>query len=71
MLIQLFPLFWKAVGIVENNCNLQVVAVRNNGASSNRTMHRMHLQMEEVKFNDSVVYRTITGLVRLVKLPGN
>ena len=25
--IQLFPLFWNVVGIVEDNCNLQVVAV--------------------------------------------
>ena len=49
--IQLFPLFWKAEGIVEDNCNLQVVAVRSDGASSNRTMYRM-------QFNDSVVYRT-------------
>ena len=57
--IQLFPLFWKAVGIVEDNSNLQVVVVTSDGASSNRTMYRMHLQMEEVKFNDSVVYRTI------------
>ena len=43
--IQLFPLFWKAVGIVEDNCNLQVVAV-SDGASSNRTMYCIHLQME-------------------------
>ena len=30
--VQMFPLFWKAVGICEENCNLKVVG---NGASSN------------------------------------
>ena len=33
--IQLFPLYWKDVNIVEDNCNLQVVAVTSDGASSN------------------------------------
>ena len=45
--IQLFPLFWKAVDIVEDNCNLQVVTVTSDAASSNQTMYHMHLQMED------------------------
>ena len=59
---QLFPLFWKAVGILEDKCNLQVVAVTSDGASSNRTMHRMHAKMERVDFSESlddcVIYKT-------------
>ena len=43
--IQLFPLFWNAVGILEENCKLKVVGVTCDGASSNRRMFRMHLAM--------------------------
>ena len=31
--VQLFPLFWKAVGILEDKCNLQVIAVTSEGTS--------------------------------------
>ena len=34
--VQMFPLFWKAVGICKENCNLKVVGVTDDGASSNR-----------------------------------
>ena len=33
--VQMFPLFWKAVGICEENCNLKVVGVTSDGVSSN------------------------------------
>ena len=59
--VQMFPLFWKEVGICEENCNLKVVGVTSDGTFSNRSMCRMHLNMtkaEDVN-NDDVVYRTL------------
>ena len=47
--VQMFPLFWKAVGICEENCNLKVVGVTSDGASSNRSMYRMHLNMTKAE----------------------
>ena len=38
---QIFPLFWKAVNILEN-INLKVIAVTADGASPNRKFFRMH-----------------------------
>ena len=58
--IQLFPLFWKAVGILEENCKLKVVGVTCDGASSNRRMFRMHLAMtsdEDINEDVDVIYR--------------
>lgn len=43
--VQLFPLFWKAVGILEDNCELKVVAVTSDGASANRTFYKIHESM--------------------------
>ena len=40
--VQLFPLFWKAVGILEENVRMKVVGATSEGASPNRTMYRMH-----------------------------
>ena len=59
--LQLFPLFWKAVSILEDRCNLKVVGVTSDGASPNRRMYRMHLRMTKVEDmnNDvDVTYRT-------------
>eukprot|EP00794_Sanderia_malayensis_P013195 gene13195-14544_t len=58
--IQLFPLFWKAVGICELKCNLKVVGVTSDGASPNRKMYRMHsyLTRDEDCNNVKVTYRT-------------
>ena len=47
--IQLFTLFWKAVGIQEENVQLKVVGVTSDGASPNRRMYRMHLHMIRVE----------------------
>ena len=58
---QLFPLFWKAVSILEDNCNLKVVGVTSDGASPNRRMYRMHLRMtkiEDVNNDVDVTYKT-------------
>ena len=60
--MQMFPLFWKAVGICEENCNLKVVRVTSDGVSSNRSMYRMHLNMtkeEDINDDVDVVYRTL------------
>ena len=58
--LQLFPLFWKAVSILEDRCNLKVVGVTSDGASPNRRMYRMHLRMTKVDMNNDVdvTYRT-------------
>jgi len=58
---QLFPLFWKAVGICETSCRLKIVATTCDGASPNRKMFRMHFQMErdeDSNPNVDVCYRT-------------
>lgn len=39
---QLFPLFWRAVAILEKTCKLKVVAATADGASPNRKFVRMH-----------------------------
>ena len=43
--LQLFPLLWKAVGILEEN-DLKVMAVASDGAAANRTMYRIHSEMK-------------------------
>jgi len=57
---QLFPLFWKAVGICELN-KLHVLAVTCDGASSNRALFKMHFRMQhddDVNNDVDVTYRT-------------
>ena len=39
---QLFPLFWRAVSILEMTCNLAVVGATADGASPNRRLFCMH-----------------------------
>ena len=39
---QLFPIFWRAVAILEITCNLKVIATVADGASPNRKFFRMH-----------------------------
>ena len=60
--VQMFPLFWKAVGILEENVGIKVVDVTCDGASPNRSMFRMNLHMTRVEdFNADVdvTYRTL------------
>ena len=45
--VQFFPLFWKAVGILAENCKLKVVGITCDGASPNRRMFQLHLGMNE------------------------
>ena len=58
--VQLFPLFWQAVGILEDRCNIKVMAVTSDGASSNRSFYKMHGKMERVGIagTDAVVFKT-------------
>ena len=42
---QIFPIFWKAVGICELQCGLKVLAATCDGASPNRRFFRMHFQL--------------------------
>ena len=58
--VHLFPTFWKAVGILEDNCELKVVAVTSDGASANRTFYKMHSKMSGSKHvgENLVVYKT-------------
>ena len=55
---QLFPLFWRAVAILEGTCSLQVVATVSDGASSNRAFFRMHRGMD-CEPGKGVVYRSV------------
>ena len=57
--INLFPIFWKAVGILED-CELKVIAVTSDGASSNRTFYKMHKNMpgSVVAGEECVTYKT-------------
>ena len=54
---QIMLTFWRAISILEDTCNLLVIAVVSDGASSNRAFYKMHNMMDG---NDNqVVYRTI------------
>ena len=44
--IQICPVFWKAVGILEKTCGLNVIAASCDGASSNRKYFEMHLHFD-------------------------
>ena len=54
---QLFPLFWKAVSILELTVQLKVIASTADGASSNRTFFRMHKHMDGHDERSDAVYR--------------
>ena len=53
---QIFPIFWKAVNILEN-IDLKVIAATADGASSNRKFFRMHKALDG-DCSENVVYRT-------------
>ena len=46
---QLFPLIWKAIAICELTCNLKVMTVTCDGASTNRKLFSMHSEMVDEK----------------------
>ena len=58
---QLFPLFWKSVGILEERCKLKVMAVTSDGVAANRIMYQMHIAMKHTTTNyeeRNIVYKT-------------
>ena len=55
--IQLFPIFWRAVAILEMRCFLKVIAVSCDGASANRKFFRMH-SVYENNNDKPVTYKT-------------
>ena len=58
---QMYPLFWKAVGICELQCGIKVIATTCDGASTNRKFFRMHFHMtseEDQNPDVDVTYRT-------------
>ncbi len=55
--VQLFPLFWRAVSILEMTCNLAVVGTTADGASPNRRLFSMH-EMIQGSNDKDVVYCT-------------
>lgn len=52
----IFPLFWRAVCLLELSCNLFVIATTSDGASPNRGFYKMHKGF--VADDGSVVFRT-------------
>ena len=54
---QLFAIFWKAVGILEMSCEIKVLAVTCDGASSNRSFFKMHQMMNDEK--DNFMHKTV------------
>ena len=61
--VQLMPLFWNAVCILELTCKLPVIACVSDGAESNRKFYRMH-QLLDDKVEPGIVYRTINLFAR-------
>ena len=70
--VQRFPLFWKVVGILEDKCKLNVMAVTSDGASANRTMYKMHKDMGHSTFtnydkkNIVYTYKTKNRLLKMI-----
>ena len=55
---QIICTFWRAVIILENICNLCVIAVVSDGASCNRSFIKLHRSLSNIVDVD-VVYRTV------------
>ena len=55
---QIMSTFWEAMSILEHTCNLPVIAAVSDGASQNRTFHRMHSGLDDHPDAD-FVYKTI------------
>ena len=56
---QLFPIFWRAVALLEIKCNLFVIAATADGATANRRLFKMHEEMGEINHDNGkdVIYR--------------
>ena len=62
--VQLFSLFWKAVGILEISVGLKVVAVTCDRASSNRKLFKMHFNLAEVE----AIYSNVNVIIYLLMI---
>ena len=51
---QLFPLFWRAVAILERTCKLKVIAATADGASPNQCFYNMHMSKENENGNGTI-----------------
>ena len=56
--VQIMPLFWEGVFILEKTCKLWVIATTSDGASPNRKFYRMHKELDGDSLAD-VCFRTI------------
>ncbi|XP_044165514.1 uncharacterized protein LOC122949486 [Acropora millepora] len=56
--IQLLPIFWEAVCILQSSCNLWVIPATSDAVSPNRSFYRMHKALDGDSGKD-VCYRTI------------
>ena len=63
---QLMMQFWKAVAVLEDTCNLHVIAAVSDGASSNRAFYRIHQMLDSGHKN--VVHRKINLYARDIYL---
>ncbi|XP_022799506.1 uncharacterized protein LOC111337464 [Stylophora pistillata] len=61
--VQIMPIFWEAVCILETNCNLWVIGATSDGASQNRKLYRLHKLLDGGSDKD-VCYRTINLFAR-------
>eukprot|EP00794_Sanderia_malayensis_P001641 gene1641-1822_t len=61
--VQLMPIFWEAVGILEMTCNLWLVAITADGASSNRSFFKMHKALHRDS-GKNACYRTVNLYAR-------
>ena len=60
---QLTPLFWRAVAILELDCNLHVIATSSDGMSANRKFYRLHKHVMGEKKASKILNHT-KNLVR-------
>ena len=59
---QLAPLFWRAVAILELNCNLHVIATSSDGMSANRKFYRLHKHIMGEKKASKILNHTTNSL---------
>ena len=62
--MQILPLFWTAVSILEISCKLNVIAAVSDGASSNRMFFKMHDKTSNLDSSSTVTYRSINCYAR-------
>ena len=55
--VQLFSLFWKAVGILERKCFLRVIVATCDGASSNHKFFDMHRYFESNASTTGIIHK--------------